>query len=81
MVTTMDIKDALTLNPMPETVQDALRRIKIRHRTNTAYIVFHRHCIDGEPYNVISESMHYERETCRKYASRIMRELEREIGQ
>jgi DNA-directed RNA polymerase specialized sigma24 family protein len=79
MVTTMDIKDALTLNPMPETVQDALRRMRIRHSTNTAYIVFHRHYVDGEPYDKISAEIMYPVKTCWHYASKMMRELKKEM--
>ncbi len=75
----MGIKDSLYKSPLPQTVQDAIRTIERKYNHNGAYVVFHRHWVDREPYYAIAESMHYTEGTCRNYASRMMKEVEREM--
>jgi DNA-directed RNA polymerase specialized sigma24 family protein len=75
----MDIRESLILNPLPDDVQEAIRRVRTRHNTNKAFEVFRLRFIEGRPYDAIAETRHYAIGTCRNYASRIMQEVEAEV--
>ena len=70
----MDIKQSLTLNPLPDDIQEALRRLHVLHPTQTRIMVLHR--IKGRSYGEIAAALHYQIDTCRHYDSWALRKLE-----